>query len=228
MNELDDDGVAVYRGLGLRTILDLRRDEERRAAPTPRFGDERTVHISVSIGDTSFAEAAAHADDPATADRVLATSAGYYRSIVGERLPRWRPVLATVFEAAGEPVLFHCTAGKDRTGFLAAALLKFLDVDDATVFDDFTLTNRVRRPWVDQRVEFHRRRMADEQGVDPADVDPTALDAWRTLMSAPVELLHETFATVDREFGDWHTLRREGLGIGDERLAAWRSTVVET
>ena len=226
MDELGADGHDVYRRLRLHTIVDLRRPDEVAEAPTPRFGDERNVHLSVSTGDNAFAEAAAKANDPETAGDVLATAAGYYRALVTERLPLWRPVFDTILAAEGAPVLFHCTAGKDRTGFVAAALLKFLDVDDATVFADYELTNTVRAPWVEQRLEHHRHRIAEERGIEPAAVDPSSLDAWRSLMSAPVELLRESFAAVDEHFGDWHTLRRDGLGIDDDRLAAWRAVVV--
>ena len=133
----------------------------------------------------------------------------------------------TIFAAEGAPVLFHCTAGKDRTGFVAAALLKFLDADDDVVFDDYGLTTAVRGPWVEQRLEFHRRHIAEEQGIDPTEVPAASLEAWRALMTAPLELLQESFSAVEEHFGDWHAFRRDGLGIDDDRLAAWRTTVIE-
>ena len=218
----------MYRDLGLHTIIDLRRHDEVADAPTPRFGDERNVHVSVSEGSTGFAEAAAQANDPDRAGEVLATAGAYYRTLVTERLPIWRSVFDTVLETDGAPLLFHCTAGKDRTGFLAASLLKFLDVDDATVFADFELTNVVRKPFVDARVEFHKHRMAEERGIDPDEIPVESLEAWRSLMSAPPEWLREVFDAVDERFGDWHTMRRDGLGISDDRLAAWRASVVDS
>ena len=228
MDELGDEGSAVYRSLDLHTIIDLRRHDEIADAPTPRFGDERNVHISVSEGSTGFAEAAAQANDPDRAHEVLVTAGAYYRTLVTERLPLWRPVLDTVLDANGAPLLFHCTAGKDRTGFLAATLLKFLDVDDDTVFADYELTNAVRKPWVDARVEFHQQRMADERGLDPADIPTASIEAWRTLMSAPREWLEMVFYAVEEHYGDWHTMRRDGLGIDDARLDTWRRAVIET
>lgn len=227
MDELDDEGAAVYRGLGLRTIVDLRRPDEIAAMRTPVFGDERNVHLSVSTGNNAFAEAAAMADDAATAPEVLATAGDYFRSLVTERLHLWRPVVDTVFEADGEPLLFHCTAGKDRTGFLAAMLLKFLDVDDETVFADFEMTTHVRAPFVERRLEERRRELAAAQGIDPADVASESMVAWRQLMSSPPEFLQASFEVVERDWGDWQTLRRDGLGISDDVLAAWRDRVVD-
>ena len=227
MDELDDAGMALYRSLGLHTIVDLRREDEVADAPTPTFGDERNVHVSVSQGSNDFAVAAGHASNPDRAGEVLPTALTYFRTTVTERIDRWIPVFDAVLDADGAPVLFHCTAGKDRTGFLAAALLKFLDADDDTVFDDFELTNEVRRPFVDARIEFHRQRMADEHGIDPADIPQASIDAWRTLMSSSPEFLHEVYRAVEETYGDWHTMRRDGLGIDDDRLAAWRAAVVE-
>jgi protein-tyrosine phosphatase len=227
MDELDADGHAVYANLGLHTIIDLRRDDEVAESPTPTFGGERNVHLSVSRGSNAFAEAASHADDPDTAGQVLARAGDYFRGIVTERIDLWRPVFDTILDAAGRPVLFHCTAGKDRTGFLAAALLKFLDVDDETVFADFQYTTEVRRPWAEQRLEFHRRRMAEERGVSPGDIAPETLDAWWTLMTSPPEFLQQSFDAVAETYGDWHTMRRDGLGITDDRLAAWRAQVID-
>lgn len=226
MDELDPEGLAVYRALRLHTIIDLRRPDEIDAMPTPAFGTERIVRLSVSTGHNAFAEAAAQADDPATAPAVLATAGNYFRSLVSERLHLWRPVVETVLDAAGEPVLFHCTAGKDRTGFLAAMLLKFLDVDDAVVLDDFVMTTRVRASFIDARLEQRRFELAAAMGIEPADVAPESLAAWRHLMSSPPEFLQASFEVVDREWGDWHRLRRDGLGIDDDRLAAWRERIL--
>ncbi len=227
MDELDDDGVVVYRGLRLHTIVDLRRPDEIASMPTPVFGSERNVHLSVSTGNNAFAEAAAKADDPVTAPEVLATAGDYFRSLVTERLHLWRPVVDTVFEADGEPLLFHCTAGKDRTGFLAAMLLKFLDVDDATVFADFEMTTHVRAPFVERRLEERRRELAAALGIEPDEVAPASMDAWRQLMSSPPEFLRASFDVVERDWGDWQTLRRDGLGIDDDALAQWRARVVD-
>lgn len=226
MDELDDEGLAVYRGLGLTTIIDLRRPDEVEAMPTPAFGTERIMHLSVSIGTNAFAEAAALADDPATAHEVLATAGDYFRSLVTDRLHLWQPVVEAILDAAGEPLLFHCTAGKDRTGFLAAMLLKFLDVDDDVVLADFVLTTTVRAPFTEQRLAARREEIAATLGIDPDEVAPASMEAWRHLMSSPPEFLQTSLDVVARDWGDWHRLRREGLGIDDDRLATWRDRIL--
>lgn len=227
MNELDEDATAVYRGLGLRTIIDLRREDEVEAAPTPRFGAEVNTHISVSSGDTTFAVAAANITEPGAARMVLDQAGSYYDGLVRDRLHHFVPVFDLLFDADRLPTLFHCTAGKDRTGFVAAAILKFLDVDDATVMADYMLSSKVRATWVDTRIEERRAAMARDQGVAPHEVDPEPLEALRTLMSTDASMLQATFDAVADTYGTWHELRRAGLGISDARLETFKQAVLE-
>ena len=181
----------------------------------------------MSSGDNSFAIAASHIDKPEGATAVLEHATSYYRNLVAERLHRFVPVFDAIFDAATHPVLFHCTAGKDRTGFVAAAILKFLDVDDDTVIADYMLTREVRGPFVDLRIEFHRQRIASEQGIEPHAVDPEPLEALRVLLTTDERLLRATFDAVAVTFGTWHEMRRVGLGIDDDRLAKFRDAVLE-
>ena len=64
MSELTSEEEDMYRGLKLGLIIDLRRDDEVAERPTPLFGSEENIHISVSDPDNAFAEAAAKAAEP--------------------------------------------------------------------------------------------------------------------------------------------------------------------
>ena len=50
-----------------------------------------------------------------------------------------------LLEAKGQPLLFHCTAGKDRTGFAAAITLRLLGVPEETILEDYLLSNDYTR-----------------------------------------------------------------------------------
>jgi protein-tyrosine phosphatase len=56
--------------------------------------------------------------------------------------PEVRKFIDVLLSSDGKPVLFHCTAGKDRTGFAAAVLLRILGVPHDVVVEDYLLTNR--------------------------------------------------------------------------------------
>ena len=226
MSELTPEEEDIYRSLKLRLIVDLRRDDEVAERPTPSFSSEDNIHISVSDPDNAFAEAAAKAHEPDAENLILADATRYYREVVTDNLHRYIPVFDKIFDVDNHPVLFHCTAGKDRTGFVAAAILKFLGVDDETVFADYLLTNELLGKRTEERLKVWAKRMSSEQGIAIDEVDGEALNALRILMLTHSDMLQSTFDAVNELFGSWDEMRRTGLGISDERMDAFRSAVL--
>lgn len=131
---------ATLSGLGLRAVYDLRSEAERQSKPNalPDADRPRTVEIPL-LG--------------ATAGRrmELAVSDGeaflldVYRRIIAESAPVFGRLLGGLAEPDGLPAVFHCAAGKDRTGLSAAILLCLLGVDEEDVLDDYEMTSRNRR-----------------------------------------------------------------------------------
>ena len=228
MNELTAEEHNIYRDLQLKMIVDLRRDDEVADSPTPLFGDEHNLHISVSDPNNPFAEAAAKAHEPDAGTLILADAVRYYREVVTHNLHRYIPVFDQIFDVDNLPLLFHCTAGKDRTGFVAAAILKFLGVPDETVFADYLLTNELMGKRTEERLKIWAKRISKEKGIPVADVDGEALNALRILMLTHADMLQATFDAVDESFGSWDEMRRQGLQISDERMEMFRSFVLET
>ena len=227
MSELTPEQTDTYRALKLKTIIDLRRDDEVADRPTPQFGDETNIHLSVSDPDNAFAEAAARAHEPDGAKIILGEAARYYTEIVTHNVHRYTSVMECIFEPANLPLLFHCTAGKDRTGFVAAAILKFLDVPDNVVIEDYLLSNELLAERADERVVVWRERLAAEGGISINEVDPEPLQALRTLMLTHRDMIQATFTAVADTFGNWHNLRREALSITDEQLETFKANVLE-
>jgi protein-tyrosine phosphatase len=129
-------GWAQARAYGVRTILDLRSEEER--------GDDAPVPSGLEVAAVSLfhdfdSDPAYRADlacrvagcDAAEANRLLYT----------EALERNAGMFATALHAVAEArqgaVLMHCTAGKNRTGLLAALLLGLVGVPTAAIAEDY-------------------------------------------------------------------------------------------
>src|SRR6266545_912591 len=148
---LSDVEAAALSELGLRWVYDLRRPEERTELP-----DELPVGASVVELDV-FADAADLAParlrdlfrDPAATAKLLESDGvaqamqHAYRRLVN--LPSAQASYRTLFSALADdatgPALFHCTAGKDRTGWATAALLLFLGVPRDAVLVDYVAGN---------------------------------------------------------------------------------------
>jgi protein-tyrosine phosphatase len=126
--------LEVLDALGVGTVYDLRRDDERDRDPGPR----QCVPMVVPSQRVADAGALATRED---GERWLL--ADYLRM-----LARGGDVFATLLtrlaDADHGPAVFHCYSGKDRTGMVAVLLLLALGVDRETVLDDYDLTNRHR------------------------------------------------------------------------------------
>lgn len=121
---------------GIRTVVDLRGASEVRAFPNTAIADAGVTVHHVPLFD------AAALDSPPPELATL-TLAGLYQYMVEGAGTQFVEVLQLVAEPANGPLVFHCAAGKDRTGLVAAAVLELLDVDDEEIVADYAATSAV-------------------------------------------------------------------------------------
>ena len=132
--------IGVLRPLGLKSAFDFRGSEERAAAICGL--DEIAVH-SLPIEPTVVAAlrarlAAGISLASAEAVEIMRDS---YRHYVEHNTPRFRALFAHLLEDRA-PLVIHCTAGKDRTGFASALLLSALGIDRAVIVENYLESNR--------------------------------------------------------------------------------------
>lgn len=226
MADLDAEELATLTAVGLATVVDLRRPSEIELRPTPPIDGASTVHVSVSDEDNEFAVVINRLHDPEVAATAGDRGRAYYRDIVANRLDRYRPVFATLLDPGRWPALFHCTAGKDRTGFVAATLLHLAGVPAETVMADYLLTNEVRGQDLAGRLEIIRAERAVARGLQPEAVSDAEMDAIRTLMFVEASYLEAVEDEVASRYGSWETMARDGLGVDAATLGAFREAVL--
>jgi len=146
LSELTADDHARLAPLGVRHIYDLRRASECAAAPTNWPGPsiiESPLFID-EAGPNTFERIAA--DEAARHDADLARKimAQLYARLVTDPGPlaKFRPMFEHLAEPEATPALFHCSAGKDRTGVTCALILGVLGVSRDDITADFMLTQR--------------------------------------------------------------------------------------
>ncbi len=204
---LTDADLARFSTLGIRTICDLRGIRESERAPSRPGADTPDVvplpiepRVGASLRDLLRRE-------EATGEDTYALLQAAYAAYAGEHLPRYRALFALLLEER-LPLLFHCSAGKDRTGFGAALLLTALGVPREAVMADYLATNRI---W--------RREHA---------LPPETPDAVRdTLLTAHRPLLEGALDQAIRNYGSSGRLLEDGLGLNAARLRALRGTMLE-
>jgi protein-tyrosine phosphatase len=192
LGALDEDDAAQIRALGITRVLDFRGEQERCTAVCRLAGV--TVH-SLPIEPTivqKLAELLAAGRNLTGAD-VLAHMQDTYRGFVSHNTPRFAAFFQHLL-ASDEPAVFHCTAGKDRTGFAAALLLKALDASDDEVMYDYLLTN-------DRLVLPAESRMG------------LAREAMEVLWRVQPAFLQASFDEISARYGSLEAYLHEGLGL---------------
>jgi protein-tyrosine phosphatase len=198
LGHLTDDDASVLRELGVRSAFDFRGAEERTAALCGM--PEITVH-SLPVEPTVVAalRAIAAAGTPLSTDHAVEVMRDSYRSYVQKNTQHFRALFAHLLEDRA-PLVIHCTAGKDRTGFACALILHTLGVADDIISEDYLLTNR-----------FYRR--------DPNSSSDLPDEVKQVLGSVQESFLAAAFEAIDADYGDLETYLRDGLGLGKAERA---------
>lgn len=190
---------AVLSKLGIAAAFDFRGVDERAAAPYEVPG---LAQHSLAIEPTVAQRMQEHIDAGRrlTVPIVEGLMRDLYRGLVEERTHRFVEFFDHLLRAEA-PLVFHCTAGKDRTGVAAALVLLALGVSRQTVMDDYLLSNEYfKPPWTPR-----------------ADIDPAVL---RALWGVQPDYLEATLSTLDRAPGGVERFLRERLGLAGERRLA--------
>ena len=193
LGHLTDDDVVVLRQLGVRSAFDFRGTDERTAAQCGM--PEITVH-SLPVEPTVVASlrAIVATGTPLSTDHAIAVMRESYSGYVQNNTQRYRTLFAHLLEDSA-PLVIHCTAGKDRTGFACALILHTLGVSRDTISEDYLLTN-----------QFYRR--------DPNHSTDLPDDIRQVLGSVREAFLAAAFEAIDADYGDLETYLRDGLGVG--------------
>jgi protein-tyrosine phosphatase len=157
-------GVQALADYGVRTVIDLRWPAEVAARPHPAaLGERKVRYHSVSLLAGDEMEWAALSGE--------CTKEMWKCAVLEHTRPQLKSVLELIAGAAAEPLLFHCVAGKDRTGLIAALLLALADVEPDAIAADYAASTAQlaeaylqRYPNLD-RTEIMEALRCPEQGV---------------------------------------------------------------
>jgi hypothetical protein len=138
-----------------------------------------------------------------------------YRDILSNAGPAFGEVLRHLSQPGTEPTacVFHCTAGKDRTGLLAALLLSLAGVSDEVISEEYALTDIGLAPLRELFVERLLKNpvlAGDEDGV-------------RNMVSSKRENMLASLEMIQNEFEGCEGYMRKWCGLGDEEIEVLRN-----
>ena len=200
--DLTPEGVQALHGLGVRRSADFRGAQERRVDAYAWDG-LHTHALTVEPTVVQKAFALIHAGGSLTAADSVALMQETYRHFVRDNTVQFAQLFQLLLEDE-VPTVFHCTAGKDRTGWAAALILEALGVARADIEHDYLLTNQFY-----QRPAAMAARAAQAMPQDILDV------LWRVQMP----FLDSAFALAEERYGTMDRYLAEALGVGTAERA---------
>ena len=223
LTRLTPSDFAYLSHLDIRVVCDFRTAQENSVDPETWIPDASVEHVSLPIGDGGNKGSVSSlqqmlASNP-SAEQLRERMIKVYGGFAFTNAPEY----AKVFKQLEEdhlPLLFHCTAGKDRTGVFSALLLLTLGVPEKTVVADYALTNKYLLDGLSAAET--RKMLAANPGLER--LTPAQRNV---LMAADPEYLESTLHQIDEKYGSFDNYRRTALGVSDQDVALLRSRLLQ-
>ncbi|WP_376701565.1 tyrosine-protein phosphatase [Listeria booriae] len=203
--------------LGVSWICDLRSTSEIAAKPTPALAHIKNRHIPIGTAKNESTES--QKIDIPDDHRVYEPLMGESYRVFAQSKDGFREIFNDIIEKEEVPFLFHCTAGKDRTGVLGALLLKLLDVPENTILADYELTN-----------QYADNILGEMQGLVNAFSNSEKkinLENFRPMAEARPAYLEIAFDEMQKEYGSVDAYLEKGIGITPSEKAKFQTMMLE-
>ena len=208
LHRLSTDDVANLRGRGLSSVIDLRTEVEIAERGRYPIEDHAVAYHHLPVLDRTWAKEDLPAVDT---DRDFLLWA--YRDMLRVGGDKLAAALRVIAEPDSTPLVFHCAAGKDRTGLLAALLLELLGVPDEYIVADYGKTAEGM-----ERMKVWALAQSPEAAERFAEVPPH-------FFASPPAVMQALFDELRAEHGSitdyvW------GLGVSDQTIDALRGRLI--
>ncbi len=190
-----EDAAHLTEELGLVTVVDLRSSEE-----VKKEGRGALVDAAVRYHHLPLFEVT-----PGVDTEWPGSLHDFYRGLLRDASDKVARVLHVIAEADAHPIVFHCVAGKDRTGVVAAVLLGLLGVCDDDIIADYALTQEVMPAMID--------RWNSQPEISPDKDFPAHI------LRAEATTMHRLLEIIGEEYGSLPGYAAAG-GIGDDVVQA--------
>ncbi len=220
LSHLSDDDLAYVKILEIKTVVDFRSDEERLHEPNniSELSQIKTELLTVDVrGAAVNLIREKIANSSATSEDMGELLVNVNREFVEHFTPTFKKLFELLLNPESYPLVFHCTAGKDRTGFAAALILKILGVNQATVMQDYLATNTFTHDAMDQILER----------IDERSFGQFNTDALRALFAVQEHYLQNAFNTINKLYGNFDDYVKEGLGLEQTHIEQLKELLLD-
>ena len=207
--DLSEDELAMLKSHELKHIVDFRTTYETRNSPNDSIDGVSYTHIDIMADNPGAA-------DPnkwmsmLNLDTVGEDMRRTYRDFVTSPSAKkgYGKYVKTCIDVTDGAVLFHCAAGKDRTGVGAAIILKLLGVADEDIYADYLMSKEGRKEANESQMQELRAKGLPED----------KLAAMQILCNVQDEWLDAAFEAITDEHGCFYNFATQGLGISADDI----------
>ena len=220
LHSLTDEDVKYLSRLNIKSVVDFRSDEERESEPDRLTPDMTQVLLPIKFQPKEL-------DDETLKNLMKNLTFGTLDSsnlltdfnivIVKDFADEYKKFFRHVIENNAEPIVFHCTAGKDRAGFASAMILTVLGVPREKVIEDYLLTNTYVKDHVDSKmleIELKTFFRADT-------------DNLRKINLVAERYIQAAFDTIDSEWGGMDNYISTALSLTEEDILKLQNFYLE-
>ncbi|WP_053075101.1 tyrosine-protein phosphatase [Ornithinibacillus californiensis] len=209
--------IDVLKKLEIKNICDLRDQDEVTKHPDPEIDGVSWNHVSLINDDHAVRQPG---DLSSFESKLMNSKPGEMLMNLNRQMVAntdgFRKVFQVLLDNPGKPMLFHCMAGKDRTGVVAALLLSLLGVTREVIEKDYLATNEAA-----EEIEAGFEQIGY---TIPDFIDQEIVDA---LYEARIEYIGEFFNQIDKEYGSVESYLVNGIGLSEEELVLLREHYLE-
>ena len=211
LHSLTDEDLKYMKRLNIKSVVDFRSLEERESEPDRLNPDMTQVLLPINFQPKEL-------DDDSIKNIIKDLTFGDLDSsnllrdfnivIVEEFAEEYKNFFRYIIENNAEPLVFHCTAGKDRAGFASAMILTILGVSREKVIEDYLLTNTYVKDHVDDKmleIELKTFFRADT-------------DNLRKINLVEERYIQAAFDTIDSKWGGMDRYISEALNLNEEDI----------
>ena len=218
LSEISESAYSKFSELDISVICDLRSHMEAEEMPTPSEPPfDCRIHIPIWPGSSDQFRESVQNSLPEPSE-FIQFMRNVTRDIARDHIQAYKALVAELI-ATDRGFLLHCSAGKDRTGFGAAIILKALNVADDTIFEDYLLSNQAS-----ELGENMKKRMVERSAEDGINFLPND-DTIAILSGVRREYLEAAFKEIDVHYGGISGYL-ESIGVNDREVSQLRRRLV--
>lgn len=214
LNKLKKSEFIKFENLGLSTVIDLRTDKE--IGKKPDHIPSRMKYFNYQAYDDSEDMFSKTRKDvikgrvsPEVSNELVKEFYGLYATHDVEKV---RTILNTILDN-DKSTLFHCSAGKDRTGMVGAILLSILNVDREVIINEYLLSNNYRENDVAKRMKLAKFGKLFFHNINYEVIENFS---W-----IKPEFIQAMFDEIDKQYGSMDNYIEKGLKISKEQREAY-------